>query len=202
MKIPVCSVNIGPVYKRDVLKAMKSVVSDKSFKEYASILAFDVRIIPEASEYAESNGIKIFTANIIYHLFDQFTAHVELCRSDRKKEEGAKAVFPSILEIVKSSVFNNKSPIIIGVTVKAGVLKVGTPLCIPDKENLRIGVVESIQLGGKNVAAARTKDGGVSIKIVGESHIMVGRHFDETSQIASYVISIYNFSLQEDLSTH
>jgi len=45
--------------------------------------------------------------------------------------------------------FHAKDPIIIGVTIKAGILKVGTPLCIPDKGNLRIGKVESIELNNK-----------------------------------------------------
>ena len=43
-------------------------------------------------------------------------------------------MFPCILEMVKGAVYNSKSPIIIGVTVKGGLLKIGTPLCIPDKE--------------------------------------------------------------------
>lgn len=51
-----------------------------------------------------------------------------------------------MLKIVdKSSIFNNKDPIIIGVNVLAGILRIGTPLCIPDKEFLRIGIVESIE---------------------------------------------------------
>ena len=37
------------------------------------ILAFDVPISKEARELAEEYGVKIFTADIIYHLFDQFT---------------------------------------------------------------------------------------------------------------------------------
>ena len=66
------------------------------------------------------------------------------CRDDRKGDEGAKAIFPCLLEMVKGACFNSKSPILIGVTVKAGILRVGTPLCIPDKQNLKIGHVDSI----------------------------------------------------------
>jgi translation initiation factor IF-2 len=35
--------------------------------------------------------------------------------------------------MVRGAVFNNKNPIIVGVNVKGGVLKIGTPLCIPEK---------------------------------------------------------------------
>jgi translation initiation factor 5B len=80
-KIPVCSISIGPVHKKDVMKAMKVLAlgEAKVKKEFATILAFDVRVTPEAAAFAESEGIKIFTANIIYHLFDEFTAYVKAC---------------------------------------------------------------------------------------------------------------------------
>jgi len=51
--------------------------------------------------------------------------------------------------------------------VKAGVLKAGTPLCIPEKDNCKIGVVESIQLNKKEIKQAKPKDGGVAIRIGG-----------------------------------
>ena len=80
-KIPVCNISIGPVHKKDVMKAMKVLAVDeaKIKKEFATILAFDVRVTPEAAAFAEQEGIKIFTANIIYHLFDEFTAYVKAC---------------------------------------------------------------------------------------------------------------------------
>lgn len=133
MKIPVTSINIGPVYRKDIIKAMKSLQGDKAQKEYATVLAFDVKVMPEAQQYADDNGITVFTANIIYHLFDQFEEFVKKCREERKSDEGSKAVFPCILEMVKGAIFHVKDPIVIGVTVKAGILKIGTPLCIPDK---------------------------------------------------------------------
>ena len=48
MKIPVTSINIGPVHKKDILKAMKSIQGDHIQKEFATILAFDVKINPDA----------------------------------------------------------------------------------------------------------------------------------------------------------
>lgn len=169
MKIPVTSINIGPVYKKDILKAMKSLQGEHIQKEYATILAFDVKVMPDAQTFADENGITIFTANIIYHLFDQFEAYVKKCREDRKSDEGSKAVFPCLLEMVKGAVFHVKDPIVIGVTVKAGLLKVGTPLCIPEKENMRIGKVESLELNGKPLQVAKPTHGGVAMKISGDS---------------------------------
>jgi len=36
--------------------------------------------------------------------------------------------------MVKDAVFNQKSPIVIGVDVKEGILRVGTPVCVPDRD--------------------------------------------------------------------
>lgn len=47
---------------------------------YAVVLAFDVRVERDAQEMADSLGVRIFTADIIYHLFDQFMAYRDVSR--------------------------------------------------------------------------------------------------------------------------
>lgn len=42
---------------------------------YAVILAFDVKVEREAQEMADQLGVRIFQADIIYHLFDAFTQY-------------------------------------------------------------------------------------------------------------------------------
>lgn len=41
--------------------------------------------------------------------------------------------------------FNKKNPLILGVDVISGILRVGTPLCIPTKDGLLLGNVETIE---------------------------------------------------------
>lgn len=67
---------------------------------------------------------------------------------------------------IKENVFNTKSPIIMGVEVKSGILRVGTPVCIPEKENLKIGVIETIQKDKKDVNQANIGD-KVAVRITG-----------------------------------
>ena len=183
--IPVSAVNIGPVHKKDILKAMRNIGGDKQAatvvknKEYASILCFDVRVTPEASKFAEEEGIKIFTANIIYNLFDDFMAYVDVCKNERKGELGTKAVFPCILEMVKDACFNASNPIVIGVKVVEGVLKIGTPLCVPDRDNLRLGFVQSIEQNKKPIQQARALNGDVAVKIQNDGSVQYRRHFDD-----------------------
>jgi translation initiation factor 5B len=69
VNIAVSGINIGPVHKRDVLRA--NVMNERGHKKYAVILAFDVPVTKEAREMAQEFNVRIFTADIIYHLFDQ-----------------------------------------------------------------------------------------------------------------------------------
>lgn len=75
VKIPVSGIAIGPIHKKDVMRA--SVMNEKGHKKYAVILAFDVPVTREARETADASDVRIFTADIIYHLFDQFTAYLK-----------------------------------------------------------------------------------------------------------------------------
>lgn len=74
---------------------------------YATILAFDVKIERDAQELADSLGVKIFQADIIYHLFDKFTAYREELKQKKREEFRSIAVFPCKLK-VSISFFHHK----------------------------------------------------------------------------------------------
>lgn len=57
---------------------------EKKMKKYGVILAFDVVVTREARDLAEEMGVKVFTADIIYHLFDQFKNYMEEVRRAEK----------------------------------------------------------------------------------------------------------------------
>jgi translation initiation factor 5B len=122
-KIPVGNVSIGPVFKRDV---MQTATMLEKAKEYAVMLCFDVRVDKEAAHYAETVGVKIFTADIIYHLFDSFTKHMEEIQEAKKEESKMYAVFPCVLKPV--AIFNKTDPIVVGVDVIEGSLRLLTPI--------------------------------------------------------------------------
>lgn len=95
--IAVSGINIGPVHKRDVLRA--NVMAEKGVKKFACLLAFDVPVAKEARELAEEIGLKIFTADIIYHLFDQFTAYMKEIKAQEQEAARFEAVFPCTLNV-------------------------------------------------------------------------------------------------------
>jgi len=182
--IPVSAIGIGGIHKRDVTKI--SIMNEKGVPEYATILAFDVPINTEAREHAEEMGVRIFTADIIYHLFDQFTRYMDNLLEKRREEAAAVAVFPSIIRILPQHVFNQKDPIILGVEVVEGILKIGTPLCVPSLGGLHIGKVTSIEANGNEQETAK-KGASVAVKIVNETNptITYGRQFDSTHALYS-----------------
>lgn len=204
VNIPFCDFSIGPVHKKDVMKA--SVMLERK-KEYATILAFDVKVMPDARELAEETGVRIFVADIIYHLFDQFKAYIDNLREEKKRESAEEAVFPCVLKIMPNCVFNKKDPIVLGVDVLEGVLKVGTPICIPSREYIDIGKIASIEINHKQVDTA-TKGQKVAIKIVSsnseEQQKMFGRHFDMEDELVSHItrrsIDILKANYRDDLS--
>ncbi len=197
------SINIGPIHKKDVMKA--SLMNDKGLPEFATILAFDVKADAEATAQAEDLNVRVFYADIIYHLFDQFSRFMETLRQTRREEAAGVAVFPCILKIFPQHVFNKKDPIIMGVEVTEGVLHVGTPLCVP-MTGVTIGRVTSIQNNHKEVKTAK-KGASVAIRVVAQneaSSMTYGRQFDATyglySKLSRASIDSLKENFKEDVS--
>lgn len=185
-KIPYAGINIGPVHKKDIMKASVMLEHDS---QYAVILAFDVKVEREAQDLADSLNVTIFTADIIYHLFDKFTAYRDELKKKKQEEFKHIAVFPCKLRVLPNCIFNSRDPIVCGVSVESGFVKVGTPICIPSQQFLDIGHVSSIENNNKPVDIAR-KGMEVCIKIEavsGDSPKMFGRHFDHTDLLYSKI---------------
>ncbi|CAK9797066.1 Eukaryotic translation initiation factor 5B [Anthophora plagiata] len=185
-KIPYAGIRIGPVVKKDVMKASIMLEHDS---QYATILAFDVKIERDAQELADTLGVKIFQADIIYHLFDKFTSYREELKQRKRDENKHIAVFPCKLRILPQYIFNSRDPIVMGVMVEAGIVKEGTPVCVPSKDFVDLGMVTSIEYNHKPVETAR-KGQEVCVKIEpvpGEAPKMYGRHFDEKDFVVSKI---------------
>lgn len=185
-KIPYSNIRIGPVVKKDVMKA--SIMLEHS-PLYATILAFDVKVERDAQELADTLNVKIFQADIIYHLFDKFTAYQDDLKKKNRDQFKSIAVFPCKLKVLPQFVFNSRDPIVMGVMVESGIVKEGTPICVPSKEFVDLGIVTSIENNHKAVETAR-KGQEICIKIEpipGDAPKMFGRHFDEKDLLVSKI---------------
>lgn len=192
MKIPVMSIGLGPVYKRDVMKA--TTMLDKA-KEFAVMLCFDVKVDKEAEQYANEQGVKIFNADIIYHLFDAFTAYQDKLLEAKRKANAHDAIFPCVLKTLQ--IINKRNPMIIGVDVIEGAVKVGTPICCvkPDGAGkpapMVLGTVQSLEVNHESKGTVRKGDtnAGVAMRLDPPSSQQPtwGRHVDEKDQLYSLI---------------
>ncbi|KAL7663321.1 Eukaryotic translation initiation factor 5B [[Candida] zeylanoides] len=191
MKIPVMSIGLGPVYKRDVMKA--TTMLEKA-PEFAIMLCFDVKVDKEAEQYAEEQKIKIFNADIIYHLFDAFTAYQNKLMEQRRKDFIEYAIFPCVLKTVQ--IINKRNPMIIGVDVIEGAVRIGTPICavrhdpVTKTPNVMVlGKVVSLEVNHKSVDIVKKgqTSAGVAMRLENPSAAQPtwGRHVDETDNLYS-----------------
>ena len=194
--IPISGVGIGDVHKGDVMKAGICVQQQP---EYAVILAFNIQIDNEARNLANEMGVKIFEAEIIYHLQEMFEAYLKEIYEARKLKAKDIAVFPVEFHILSPEhVFHNKNPFVVGVEIKKGTLRLNTPICV-QRYNivnqkkipipLWLGYVTSIRLEDKDVRAAKKGD-KVSVRIEGDDttkNIQVGRNFNFNEPLISRV---------------
>ncbi|KAJ8595056.1 hypothetical protein M405DRAFT_728704 [Rhizopogon salebrosus TDB-379] len=211
-KIPVSGINIGPVHKKDVMRA--ATMLEKA-KELAVILCFDVPVDKDAEKLAEEMGIKVFKADIIYHLFDAFTAYNNDIMEAKRRDAAPQAVWPCRLKTI--ACFCKRDPIILGVDILDGTLRVGTPLCVvtvdpvtQKKEIIDLGKVTSLEINHKpfDIVKKSQAGAGVAVKIehaVYESAKMFGRHFEEKDELFSHItrqsIDVLKTSFKTDVST-
>ncbi|CAE6404362.1 unnamed protein product [Rhizoctonia solani] len=209
-QIPVSGINIGPVHKKDV---MRSATMLEKAKELACILCFDVTVDKEAERLAEELGIRLFKADIIYHLFDAFTAYNAEIMEAKRRDAAPIAVWPCRLKIL--ACFAKRDPIILGCDILDGSLRVGTPLCVVKtdpsgkKETISLGKVTSLEINHKPYEVVKKSQvgAGVAVKIehaVYESAKMFGRHFDDKDEVYSMVsrqsIDVLKETFRKDVS--
>ena len=182
--VPISNVLIGNVTKKHIVKLS---ISKSTKKEYSTILAFNVLIDDDAQELANKNGIKIFSAEIIYHLFDFYKKYRDEMIEERKSLYRPQVVFPCILKILEKHVYNKKNPLIFGVSILEGNLHIGTPIITSDTKTY-IGRVIGIQLNSNEVTIGK-KGAEVCIKVENDqnSNIMYGRQFDHKNPICSAI---------------
>ena len=175
-EISISTVGIGNVHLSDVKKVQEN---------RGVMLVFATKIDPKAEKLAKERNIRIFEADIMYHVVDAFLKvrdeGVALQKEALKKE----AVFPCKLQILRDHIYHSKNPFIFGVRVIEGVLFPGTPVAIPSKR-LVIGKVVSIQKNSEEVDSAHMNE-EVSIQIECSKKYIYGRHFNDEDLLLSLI---------------
>jgi translation initiation factor 5B len=174
--VSISMADIGQVTRRDVMEALAIKENDRHL---GVIIAFNIKILQDAQEEADSNHVRIFHDQVIYSLIDNYVNWVQ---EDIANEEDA--IFQELTPIckftfLKGYVFRKNNPAVFGVRIDAGVLK--QKVSVINSAGRKIGVVHQIQDNGKNVDIAK-KDQEVAVSI---QNITVGRQISEEDVLYS-----------------
>ena len=152
-QVPVAKADIGPVNRRDIMET--KAIKEKD-RHLGVVLAFNVKVLPDAKDESEISHIKVFEDKVIYSLIDNYNAWVE---EDTTHEEDA--IFSELTPIAKFTflkgfIFRNNNPAVFGIRVDVGTLKQKIPFM--NMDGRKVGVVHQLQLDGKTVTSAKTGD--------------------------------------------
>ncbi len=169
-KIPVRLADVGDVSRRDVVEAKAVRVKDQYL---GVVLAFGVKLLPDAEEEIALSKIPVFKGDVLYHVLEEYSRWVEAQRLAGAKAEMDLLIRPGKIKLLKGFVFRRSDPAIVGVEVLDGIIKPKYPLI--NSRGQRIGQVVRIQDQGKDVGEAGAgKQVAVSI-----DKPMVGRQINE-----------------------
>ncbi|MGQ9723344.1 MAG: translation initiation factor IF-2 [Candidatus Jordarchaeum sp.] len=182
--------DVGDVSKRDIVEA--AVVHDKEPLN-AVVLAFNVRVLPDAEEEAEVSGIPIFQSDVIYGLFDDYDAWVVQKKEEERRQALAGMVRPFKIKILPGYVFRRSKPAVVGVEVLAGSMVPKVRLV--NEENRRVGVIMQIQDEGE-VRQIAHRGSNVAISVRGPT---VGRQIREGDVLYSDIPEVQIDKLSRDL---
>ncbi|MFX1454703.1 MAG: translation initiation factor IF-2 [Promethearchaeota archaeon] len=158
--------DVGPIKKEDIINA--NIVKD--FDPYsATVLGFNVPILPEANEQAYIDNIRIFTNNVIYRLLEDYIEYADTRKAEDTAKGLSELILPAKLKMLPEYIFRNSNPAVFGVRVEAGTLYPKVPLIT--EEGKRVKRVHQIQDKGQTVEKA-INDSEVAISIRG---IEIGR---------------------------
>jgi translation initiation factor 5B len=168
--IPIRLADIGDVSRRDVMEAV-SVKFEEPL--YGTILAFNVRPLPDAEREAHDQRIPIFRNDIIYNLMDEYVRWMEEEREAKARKEFEALVKPGKIEVMEGFVFRRAKPAIFGVRVLSGGISPNVPMVNLEGEG--VGRITQIQDSGEAIpSASEGKEVAVSMP-----QPIVGRHIKE-----------------------
>src|SRR3989449_553741 len=169
-KIPVRLADVGDVSRRDVVEAKAVRVKDPYL---GVVLAFGVKLLPDAEEEIATSKIPVFKGDVLYHVLEEYSRWVDDQRLAGAKAEMDLLIRLGKIKLLKGFVFRRNDPAIVGVEVLDGIIKPKYPLI--NSSGKRIGQVIRIQDQGKDVGEARAGQ-QVAVSI---DKPMVGRQINE-----------------------
>ncbi len=152
-QVPIAKADIGPVTRRDVIDA--KAIKEKD-RHLGVVLAFNVKMLPDAKDESDISHIKLFEDKVIYSLIDSYNAWVEEDSANEEDAVFAELVPVSKFTFIKGLVFRNNNPAVFGVRVDVGTLKHKIPFM--NMSGRKVGYIHQLQLDKKTVPSAKMGD--------------------------------------------
>src|SRR5579875_131555 len=169
-QIPVRRADIGPVTRRDVVEA--SAVR-KTDRYRGAVLAFSVKVLPDAEQEARDSGVVVFSEQIIYNLIDSYLDWVNRERDQEQKNELQSITPLCKFQFLKGFSFRRSDPAVFGIEVLSGRLRQKST--VMNAEGKTTGTIHQLQAEGKSIPEA-TKSMQVAVSIMGPT---IGRQINE-----------------------
>jgi len=168
--IPISLADIGPVTRRDIMEA-KAVKENN--RHLGVILAFNVKITPEAQTESENYHVKIFDDKIIYSLIDTYTQWVNDDSADLENSIFSELTPICKFTFLKGYIFRNSNPAVFGIRVDVGTLR--QKISFMNKTGKKIGIIHQLQHENKTVETVKTgQEVACSVQ-----NITIGRQIQE-----------------------
>lgn len=173
--VPIRLADVGDISKREIIEA--AVVKEHE-PLYGVVLAFNVRILPDAEQEAESRGVKVFCDRIIYRVIEDYLAWFKTVREAGLELDFEKLVKPGKLQVMEGYVFRRAKPAIFGVEILAGNVK---PKCglIRAENGEEVGEIQQIQDKGEALSNAQK---GMQVAVSMDKPVF-GRHLFEKDRL-------------------
>jgi translation initiation factor 5B len=168
--IPIRRADVGNINKKDLLEA-ESVKAQNRY--FGAVFSFNMKVPDDIAAEAADKNIKIFSANVIYRLDEEYKEWAGKEKELEKKEKLAKFTYPAKLRIMPGCVFRISKPAVVGVEVLAGTIR--SKCTLMNADGKEIGTIASIQEKNKTLDKAE-KGAQVAIAIEG---VTVGRQINE-----------------------
>jgi len=168
--VPIRLADIGDVSRRDVVEAEAAGQEDRLV---AVVLAFNVKILPDAEEEAKTARIPIFQSDIIYHMIEDYLRWSEEQRTTGVKAELDLLVRPCKAKVLTGLIFRRSKPAIVGVEILSGRLKPKYHMIT--SSDRKLGELQRMQDQGKDIQEAVA---GMQVAVSIEDGV-VGRNISE-----------------------
>ena len=152
-QIPISKADIGSVTRRDIMEA--KAIKEKD-RHLGVILAFNVKVFPDAETESDESHIRIFQDKIIYSLLDTYTQWVEDDSSDIENSLFSEITPISKFTFLKGYTFRNNNPAVFGIRVDVGKLR--QKISFMNKTGKKIGIIHQLQKESKTVDSAKVGD--------------------------------------------